>query len=131
MPIESTRVETLQYSGWRYKSGKQNYSIEEGFLCDSCPWKTAVDGVKIGVWFVYALILLSYFTAPSSPATTSAPSVMAASAKRKQEEKHLKMLREMTSLPANRKCFDCDQRGPTYANMTVGSFVCTTCSGIL
>lgn len=41
------------------------------------------------------------------------------------------MLREMTSLPPNRKCFDCDQRGPTYANMTVGSFVCTSCSGIL
>ncbi|XP_069474322.1 arf-GAP domain and FG repeat-containing protein 1 isoform X11 [Ambystoma mexicanum] len=56
---------------------------------------------------------------------------MAASAKRKQEEKHLKLLREMTSLPHNRKCFDCDQRGPTYANMTVGSFVCTSCSGIL
>ncbi|XP_051719572.1 arf-GAP domain and FG repeat-containing protein 1a isoform X10 [Ctenopharyngodon idella] len=56
---------------------------------------------------------------------------MAASAKRKQEEKHLKMLREMTSLALNRKCFDCDQRGPTYANMTVGSFVCTSCSGIL
>ncbi|KAJ8362627.1 hypothetical protein SKAU_G00114580 [Synaphobranchus kaupii] len=56
---------------------------------------------------------------------------MAVSAKRKQEEKHLKMLREMTSLQPNRKCFDCDQRGPTYANMTVGSFVCTTCSGIL
>ncbi|XP_033487288.1 arf-GAP domain and FG repeat-containing protein 1a isoform X6 [Epinephelus lanceolatus] len=56
---------------------------------------------------------------------------MAASAKRKQEEKHLKMLREMTSLSPNRKCFDCDQRGPTYANMTVGSFVCTSCSGIL
>ncbi|XP_060799242.1 arf-GAP domain and FG repeat-containing protein 1a isoform X2 [Neoarius graeffei] len=56
---------------------------------------------------------------------------MAASAKRKQEEKHLKMLREMTSLAPNRKCFDCDQRGPTYANMTNGSFVCTSCSGIL
>jgi len=56
---------------------------------------------------------------------------MAASAKRKQEEKHLKLLREMTSLPPNRKCFDCDQRGPTYADMTVGSFVCTSCSGIL
>lgn len=56
---------------------------------------------------------------------------MAASAKRKQEEKHLKMLREMTSLAPNRKCFECDQRGPTYANMTVGSFVCTSCSGIL
>lgn len=56
---------------------------------------------------------------------------MASSAKRKQEEKHLKMLREMTSLPPNRKCFDCDQRGPTYTDMTVGSFVCTSCSGIL
>ncbi|KAF7692279.1 arf-GAP domain and FG repeat-containing protein 1b isoform X2 [Silurus meridionalis] len=56
---------------------------------------------------------------------------MAASVKRKQEEKHLQLLREMTSRPANRKCFDCEQRGPTYANMTVGSFVCTTCSGIL
>ncbi|XP_020505330.2 arf-GAP domain and FG repeat-containing protein 1b isoform X3 [Labrus bergylta] len=56
---------------------------------------------------------------------------MATSAKRKQEETHLKILREMTSSPANRKCFDCDQRGPTYVNMTVGSFVCTTCSGIL
>ncbi|XP_027011302.2 arf-GAP domain and FG repeat-containing protein 1a isoform X6 [Tachysurus fulvidraco] len=56
---------------------------------------------------------------------------MAASAKRKQEEKHLKMLREMTSLAHNRKCFDCDQRGPTYTNMTNGSFVCTSCSGIL
>lgn len=62
--------------------------------------------------------------------TISAPT-MAASAKRKQEEKHLKMLREMTSLLPNRKCFDCDQRGPTYANMTNGSFVCTSCSGIL
>ncbi|XP_028924795.1 arf-GAP domain and FG repeat-containing protein 1 isoform X13 [Ornithorhynchus anatinus] len=56
---------------------------------------------------------------------------MAASAKRKQEEKHLKMLRDMTGLAPNRKCFDCDQRGPTYANMTVGSFVCTSCSGSL
>ncbi|XP_075426287.1 arf-GAP domain and FG repeat-containing protein 1 isoform X3 [Ascaphus truei] len=56
---------------------------------------------------------------------------MAVSAKRKQEEKHLKLLREMSSLPHNRKCFDCDQRGPTYTNMTAGAFVCTSCSGIL
>ncbi|XP_047662219.1 arf-GAP domain and FG repeat-containing protein 1b isoform X1 [Tachysurus fulvidraco] len=56
---------------------------------------------------------------------------MAVSVKRKQEEKHLQLLREMTSGAANRKCFDCEQRGPTYVNMTVGSFVCTTCSGIL
>ncbi|CAL1545162.1 unnamed protein product [Lymnaea stagnalis] len=54
-----------------------------------------------------------------------------ASNKRKQDEKHLKMLREMVSLPSNKQCFDCHQRGPTYVNMTIGSFVCTSCSGIL
>ncbi|XP_068547974.1 arf-GAP domain and FG repeat-containing protein 1 isoform X8 [Anas acuta] len=65
------------------------------------------------------------------PGRPRAGGAMAASAKRKQEEKHLKLLREMSSLPPNRKCFDCDQRGPTYTDMTVGSFVCTSCSGIL
>ncbi|GFO28154.1 ARF-GAP domain and fg repeat-containing protein 1-like, partial [Plakobranchus ocellatus] len=54
-----------------------------------------------------------------------------ASNKRKQDEKHLKMLREMVALPSNKQCFDCHQRGPTYVNMTIGSFVCTSCSGIL
>ncbi|XP_021358611.1 arf-GAP domain and FG repeat-containing protein 1-like isoform X2 [Mizuhopecten yessoensis] len=54
-----------------------------------------------------------------------------ASSKRKQDEKHLKMLREMAALPHNKQCFDCHQRGPTYVNMTAGSFVCTSCSGIL
>ncbi|XP_025078902.1 arf-GAP domain and FG repeat-containing protein 1-like isoform X2 [Pomacea canaliculata] len=54
-----------------------------------------------------------------------------ASNKRKQDEKHLKMLREMVALPSNKTCFDCHQRGPTYVNMTIGSFVCTSCSGIL
>lgn len=41
------------------------------------------------------------------------------------------MLRDMAALPHNRQCFDCHQRGPTYLNMTTGSFVCTACSGIL
>ncbi|XP_076454141.1 uncharacterized protein LOC143289142 isoform X1 [Babylonia areolata] len=54
-----------------------------------------------------------------------------ASNKKKQDEKHLKMLREMVALPSNKTCFDCHQRGPTYVNMTIGSFVCTSCSGIL
>ncbi|KAL8563477.1 hypothetical protein ACOMHN_011956 [Nucella lapillus] len=54
-----------------------------------------------------------------------------ASNKKKQDEKHLKMLREMVALPSNKTCFDCHQRGPTYINMTIGSFVCTSCSGIL
>ncbi|XP_046852706.1 arf-GAP domain and FG repeat-containing protein 1-like isoform X2 [Xenia sp. Carnegie-2017] len=50
---------------------------------------------------------------------------------KKQDEKHLKILRDLCSLPHNKKCFDCGQRGPTYVNMTIGSFVCTSCSGIL
>ncbi|CAN7997335.1 unnamed protein product [Ixodes pacificus] len=54
-----------------------------------------------------------------------------AARKRTQEEKNLKTLRELAALPANKQCFDCHQRGPTYINMTVGSFVCTSCSGIL
>lgn len=54
-----------------------------------------------------------------------------ASNRRKQDEKHLKILRELVSKPANRTCFDCNQKGPTYINMTIGSFVCTSCSGIL
>lgn len=54
-----------------------------------------------------------------------------ASSKKKQDEKHLKMLREMVALPHNKQCFDCHQRGPTYVNMTIGSYVCTACSGLL
>ncbi|XP_012262586.2 arf-GAP domain and FG repeat-containing protein 1 [Athalia rosae] len=54
-----------------------------------------------------------------------------ASAKRKQDEKNLKILRELVSQPGNKECFDCRQRGPTYVNMTIGSFICTSCSGIL
>ena len=30
-----------------------------------------------------------------------------------------------------RNYFQCGQRGPTYVNCTIGSFVCTTCSGLL
>ncbi|XP_032668284.1 arf-GAP domain and FG repeat-containing protein 1 isoform X1 [Odontomachus brunneus] len=54
-----------------------------------------------------------------------------ASAKRKQDERNLKTLRELVSQPGNKECFDCNQRGPTYVNMTIGSFVCTSCSGML
>lgn len=56
---------------------------------------------------------------------------MMASAKKKQDEKNLKLLRDLAALPHNKKCFDCGQRGPTYVNTTIGSFVCTSCSGIL
>ncbi|XP_007534876.1 arf-GAP domain and FG repeat-containing protein 2 isoform X2 [Erinaceus europaeus] len=35
------------------------------------------------------------------------------------------------SQSGNRHCFECAQRGVTYVDITVGSFVCTTCSGLL
>jgi hypothetical protein len=31
----------------------------------------------------------------------------------------------------NKLCFECRQRGPTYVDMTIGSFVCSKCSGVL
>ncbi|KAK5981261.1 Arf-GAP domain-containing protein [Trichostrongylus colubriformis] len=61
---------------------------------------------------------------PSSNSTLSAQ-------KKRQDEKNLKTLRELAALPANRFCFECGQRGPTYVNITHGSFCCTSCSGIL
>ncbi|XP_051900646.1 arf-GAP domain and FG repeat-containing protein 1-like isoform X3 [Pristis pectinata] len=56
---------------------------------------------------------------------------MSATARRKQEEKHLRLVRELGARPHNRRCFECEQRGPTYIDITVGSFVCTSCSGLL
>ena len=33
-----------------------------------------------------------------------------------------------TNFVANRKCFDCSQSFPSYANLTYGVFICTYCS---
>ncbi|CAH8535373.1 unnamed protein product [Schistosoma rodhaini] len=43
----------------------------------------------------------------------------------------LQFLRTLVTHGENKYCFDCHQRGPTYVNITIGSFVCTTCSGAL
>ncbi|KHJ96654.1 putative GTP-ase activating protein [Oesophagostomum dentatum] len=66
----------------------------------------------------------------NTPHVSSSGSTLSAQKKR-QDEKNLRTLRELSSLPANRFCFECGQRGPTYVNVTHGSFCCTTCSGIL
>uniref|UniRef100_H3B397 Arf-GAP domain-containing protein n=1 Tax=Latimeria chalumnae TaxID=7897 RepID=H3B397_LATCH len=42
-----------------------------------------------------------------------------------------KRVRELGGSPANRHCFECEQRGVTYIDITVGTFICTSCSGIL
>lgn len=46
-------------------------------------------------------------------------------------DKMLKILREIVSTGGNRKCFDCGQSSVTNCNISIGSFICTTCSGIL
>ncbi|XP_017132153.1 arf-GAP domain and FG repeat-containing protein 1 isoform X3 [Drosophila elegans] len=53
--------------------------------------------------------------------------------RKKQDDKYLLALRELVASGSggNRQCFDCGQKGPTYVNMTIGSFVCTRCSGVL
>lgn len=52
--------------------------------------------------------------------------------KGKQDDKFSLAIRDIqASGAANKRCFDCDQRGPTYINTTIGSFVCTKCSGML
>ncbi|XP_070584976.1 arf-GAP domain and FG repeat-containing protein 2 [Erythrolamprus reginae] len=41
-------------------------------------------------------------------------------------------VRELVSAePASRLCFECGQRGVTYVDISIGSFVCTSCSGAL
>jgi len=51
---------------------------------------------------------------------------------KKLEDQHLKILKSLQqSCEANKKCFECQQRGPTYIDVTIGSFVCTSCGGIL
>jgi Arf-GAP domain and FG repeats-containing protein 1 len=47
------------------------------------------------------------------------------------EDKTVKLIRELASLIYNKQCSECHQKGPTYVNITIGTFVCTTCSGIL
>lgn len=52
--------------------------------------------------------------------------------KGKQDDRFSLAIREIQAQSQeNKKCFDCEQRGPTYVNMTIGSFVCTKCSGML
>jgi ADP-ribosylation factor GTPase-activating protein 2/3 len=47
--------------------------------------------------------------------------------KAKQE----KIFKELRALPANKTCFDCGTHAPTYVNMTVNTFICQSCGGLL
>uniref|UniRef100_A0A3Q3WGQ2 Arf-GAP domain-containing protein n=1 Tax=Mola mola TaxID=94237 RepID=A0A3Q3WGQ2_MOLML len=50
---------------------------------------------------------------------------------RDNQEICARKVRELAQSGGNRHCFECSQPGVTYTDITVGSFVCTSCSGML
>lgn len=50
---------------------------------------------------------------------------------RDNQEICARKVRELAQSGVNKHCFECGQPGVTYTDVTVGSFVCTSCSGML
>uniref|UniRef100_A0A3P9HDE4 Zgc:114045 n=1 Tax=Oryzias latipes TaxID=8090 RepID=A0A3P9HDE4_ORYLA len=50
---------------------------------------------------------------------------------RDNQEICARKVRELAQSGVNKHCFECNQPGVTYTDITVGSFVCTSCSGML
>ncbi|XP_073220011.1 ADP-ribosylation factor GTPase-activating protein AGD5-like isoform X2 [Cicer arietinum] len=44
--------------------------------------------------------------------------------------KHKKVLEGLLKLPENRECADCKAKGPRWASVNLGIFICMQCSGI-
>lgn len=49
---------------------------------------------------------------------------------REQNERHKRALNQLLKIEENRKCADCGSRGPTWASVNLGVFVCLNCSGV-
>ncbi|KAI3820569.1 hypothetical protein L1987_08117 [Smallanthus sonchifolius] len=45
-------------------------------------------------------------------------------------ERHRKILEGLLKLPENRECADCKAKGPRWASVNLGIFICMQCSGI-
>eukprot|EP00898_Chlorokybus_atmophyticus_P006470 jgi/Chlat1/6824/Chrsp51S06514 len=52
------------------------------------------------------------------------------SVSKEQNERHRRILERLMRLEANRQCADCLSRGPRWASVNLGVFVCIQCSGI-
>ncbi|XP_061664463.1 arf-GAP domain and FG repeat-containing protein 2 isoform X2 [Syngnathoides biaculeatus] len=50
---------------------------------------------------------------------------------RDSQEICARKVRDLAQSGVNKHCFECNQPGVTYTDVTVGAFVCTSCSGIL
>ncbi|GMJ11469.1 NEVERSHED, ARF-GAP domain 5 [Hibiscus trionum] len=49
---------------------------------------------------------------------------------RELNEKHRKILEGLLKNPENRQCADCKSKGPRWASVNLGVFICMQCSGI-
>ncbi|KAG2201406.1 hypothetical protein INT47_001455 [Mucor saturninus] len=50
---------------------------------------------------------------------------------KKQEEWNSQKVRELLRLPENKKCFDCPTKSPFFVNVSIQTFLCTRCSGLV
>lgn len=53
-----------------------------------------------------------------------------ASVSRELNAKHTKILEGLLKLPENRECADCKSKGPRWASVNLGIFICLQCSGV-
>ncbi|KAF0905994.1 hypothetical protein E2562_009015 [Oryza meyeriana var. granulata] len=53
-----------------------------------------------------------------------------ASVSKELNAKHKKILEGLLRLPENRECADCKSKGPRWASVNLGIFICMQCSGI-
>ncbi|XP_073005526.1 ADP-ribosylation factor GTPase-activating protein AGD5-like [Typha latifolia] len=53
-----------------------------------------------------------------------------ASVSKELNAKHKKVLEGLLKLPENRECADCKSKGPRWASVNLGIFICMQCSGI-
>ena len=49
---------------------------------------------------------------------------------KEQNERHKRALTAVLKLDENRRCVDCGSRGPTWASVNLGVFMCLQCSGV-
>jgi len=63
--------------------------------------------------------------------STSSSNKISNDLRKNQDEQNAKAIRELSSINANKYCFECGQRGPTWVNVSEGAFVCMMCAGLL